>query len=414
MAYSTFAMTLALVLTRPHVGSGRRIGPAAAAVAGVAVMLVGGVLTPADLATAADILWRPLVVITSIMVMTVVARRLAVLDWLAAATDRLGGRSASRLFACVFTLSALSATVLNNDGAVLVLTPLVVGLVRRRYPRDPELIAPFAFALFMAAGVAPLIVSNPMNMIAASYAGIGFNEYARSMVPVAVAGGLVGFAVLRTVFRGELDAAPPAAPPEPVAPPGPAQRWMMLLLIGVLGAYSPVAYVGGPIWVVAATGAALAWALAVRRGVERPLASIRAEVSWDILVFLCMVFLIGNGLRNVGAVDHVAWLYARVGIATIGVLSAVGSALLNNHPMVIINMMALDSVPGAGKREMLAVLVGGDLGPRLLPMGSLAGLLWLAALRRSGVDVSLGRFARIGAIVTVPTLAVSLLLLRWL
>jgi arsenical pump membrane protein len=397
LAYSTFAMTLALVLARPRLGRGRRIGPAGAAVGGVTVMLLSGVLTPADVAAAGWILWRPLVVITSIMIMTVIAQRLEILDWLAAGTDSLAGSSASRLFTCVFGLSALSATVLNNDSAVLLLTPLVVRLVRRRYPRSPELIAPFAFAVFMAAGVAPLVVSNPMNMIAASYAGIGFNEYAASMFPIAGAGWLVAFAVVRIVFRRELRGTPvPTERPRPVPPAGTSQRWAILLLLCVLGAYSPVAYLGGPIWAVAAAGAVLAWLLAVRRGVYRPLAALRAEVSWDILVFLCMVFLIGNGLRNVGAVEHVSWLYTRVGSGTIGVLSALGSALLNNHPMVIINMMALDEVPGAGKREMLAILVGGDLGPRLLPMGSLAGLLWLAALRRLGVDIPLGRFITVG------------------
>jgi arsenical pump membrane protein len=75
-----------------------------------------------------------------------------------------------------------------------------------------------------------------------------------------------------------------------------------------------------------------------------------------------------------------------------------------------LNMLALDSA-GSGDTGVFAALVGGDLGPRLLPMGSLAGLLWLEMLRRQGVEIKLGQFMKVGAIVTVPALAASLAIL---
>ena len=98
-------------------------------------------------------------------------------------------------------------------------------------------------------------------------------------------------------------------------------------------------------------------------------------------------------------------------VALIGVSSAVGSALLNNHPMAIINALAIGGVPGPKQDLIFAALIGGDLGPRLLPMGSLAALLWLDALRRQGVHVTTARFVTIGIPLTAVTLAVSLLLL---
>ncbi len=98
------------------------------------------------------------------------------------------------------------------------------------------------------------------------------------------------------------------------------------------------------------------------------------------------------------------------GAGTVGVTSAVGSALLNIHPMSYLNMLALES-SGGGDAGVFAALIGGDLGPRLLPMGSLAGLLWLEMLRRQGVRISLRQFAFNGALVTVPTIAASLAIL---
>lgn len=96
-------------------------------------------------------------------------------------------------------------------------------------------------------------------------------------------------------------------------------------------------------------------------------------------------------------------------LVTIGVTSAVGSALIDNHPMSILNMMAIGS--GEDAKPLLAALVGGDIGPRLLPIGSLAGLLWVDLLRRNGVHVSVWQFFRLGTIVLIPTLALSLLML---
>src|SRR5262249_33909659 len=102
---------------------------------------------------------------------------------------------------------------------------------------------------------------------------------------------------------------------------------------------------------------------------------------------------------------------ARPQILSIGAFSAVGSALLNNHPMAILNALAIADLPGSDRRHVLAALIGGDLGPRLLPIGSLAGLLWLKSLARAGVPIPLAQFVRIGALVTVPALAISLAVL---
>jgi len=297
----------------------------------------------------------------------------------------------------------------NNDAAILLLTPIVVALVRRRYFEPAKLYEPFVFAVFMAAGVAPLVVSNPMNMIVAVYAGISFNQYAIRMAPIALAGWIVGFPVLYALFRRAIREAKPR--PEAVVvrrvAPTTAQLRALLLVLVVLVAYPVVAYAGGPVWIVAASGAVLALILGHHHGLGTVPTLLRKGIAFDILGFLVAVSLLGVGLRNAGVIHHLALIYAH-GSVRIGLMSALGSALVNNHPMSIINMLALHETPGAGTREALAALIGGDLGPRLSPMGSLAGLLWFDALRRLDIVVSPLRFAVIGCLVTVPTLAVSL------
>jgi arsenical pump membrane protein len=124
------------------------------------------------------------------------------------------------------------------------------------------------------------------------------------------------------------------------------------------------------------------------------------------------VLLLATALSRAGVTDQLAHLYQRspAPLPTVGTVAAIGSALFNNHPMALLHSVALAHAPN---RLVYAALVGGDLGPRLLPIGSLAGLLWLHALRTRGIEVPLSTFVRVGVIVTIPSLIVSLAVL-WL
>ena len=156
-----------------------------------------------------------------------------------------------------------------------------------------------------------------------------------------------------------------------------------------------------------AVGAVAALAL-VGDGARDRLRLCRDAISWDTLGFLVGVLVLAAGLAEVGFVDLLAAHYRGSGAAEIGVTSAAGSALLNNHPMAMLNVMALDGAPDS---HILAALVGGDLGPRLLPAGSLAGLMWVELLRRHGIEIGVGRFAAVGLAITAPALAAALWLL---
>src|SRR5690349_9310341 len=196
VAYVALAATVGLAVTRPRLGR-YRVTPGAAAVAGVLALVAARLLTPHMMLEAARVQWRPLVTLTSIMILTGVVQEVGAFERLAAHIEqRTRTRSAASAFTLVFVLAAATPSLLNNDAAILILTPLVVALTRRLYPRRPEITMAFAFAVFLAPGVAPFIVSNPMNMIVAEYAGLGFNAYAIVMVPLSLVGALLTYAVL--------------------------------------------------------------------------------------------------------------------------------------------------------------------------------------------------------------------------
>ncbi len=412
IAYTILIATLVLILARPRIGR-FRLPPSIAGLGGVAAMVALGLVRAEDFEVAARDLWSPFVTIAAIMVMTEVAVRVGLLElWAARIEART--RSATQTFTLIYCVGVLTSATLNNDAAILLMTPLALALVRRRHPGRPELLQPVAFAVFMSAGVAPLPVSNPMNMVVAEIAGIEFNAYVLRMFPVAVACWVLGYVVLRWVYASRLRSRSnensDEGSPSPPATSTVAQRRLMLVLVLVLLSYPVCGSLGGPMWIIALGGALASLVLARRYAQEQPLGLVVRGISWETLAFLFAVLILALGLARVGLVDRLAASYADAGVGQIGVSAALGSALLNNHPMSYLNLLSLRAA-GSDPLSFLAALVGGDLGPRLLPMGSLAGLLWLEQLRRGGVELPLTTFVRVGVIVTLPSLAVGLVIL---
>lgn len=414
LAYSTVFVTMGLAVSRPTFVRGKlRVSVGAAAVLGVLVLLGGGLLRLQDLWASAELQWRPLLALTCIMVMTGVVHEVGAFERIATIVELRARRtSALQTFNLIFAASVVTPSLLNNDAAILLLVPVVVPMVRRLYPDNPRMLEAFVFAVFLAPGVAPLIISNPMNMIVAEYAGVGFNAYAAKMVPISVVGGLITYAIMRIVYRDVLRLRPIAGGALELRAAHPAEKPALVFLLAVFLSYPVMAAIGAPMWGVALAGATGCTAIALHYRVSRP-RKLAGHVSLDILAFLWGVFLVVGALRTVGVVDRLAAAYAQYDggarIGVVGVVSALGSALVDNHPMSLLNMMAIGAQQDSS--PLLAALVGGDIGPRLLPIGSLAGLLWMDLLRRQGVEIGIGKFARLGTLVLIPTLAASLSML---
>jgi arsenical pump membrane protein len=418
-ALGALGLTVALVVGRPKIGRFGRLHPILGALPGVLLLALAGLLTFADVRRAVLDLWRPLVTVASVMATTAIAHHMGIFDRVARSIEIRTRGTVPHAFATVFVIGVLTATTFNNDAAILLLTPIVLPLVRRLYPRRPYLVEPFGFAVFMAAGVAPLSTSNPMNLVVAERAGIGFNAYAARMIPVSAVAALVSYAALRFAFHAQLDDAIPARGPEhgSLAPMEGHSQGILAVVAGMFLAYPILSYFDGPVWLAALLGATIIAAIGVSHGQLKPAQAVQG-VAWDILGFLFCIFLVALGLKNAGVVAILGQLYgaAHGGVAElalVGGVSAFGSALLNNHPMAALNALAVEHVSGDPRWRTLAALVGGDLGPRLLPMGSLAGLLWMEAARRVGVPIKTSAFIRAGAITTLPALAASLFVL-WL
>lgn len=416
LALSIFVATIALVIWQP-----RGLGIGWSASAGAAVALLTGVIQLSDIPVVWQIVWNATAAFIAIIIVSLLLDEAGFFEWAALHVARWGRGNGRMLFALIVLLGAAVAAVFANDGAALILTPIVVAMLAALGFGPGATLAFVMAAGFIAdAASLPLVVSNLVNIVSADFFRIGFNDYAAVMVPVNLASVTASLAILLVYFRKEIPATynqdqlklPSAAIRDPATF---KTGWavLVLLLIGFFG-LEPL---GVPVSATAAAGAVLLLAVAGRGNVISTKKVLR-EAPWQIVIFSLGMYLVVYGLRNQGLTAYISQLlntFAGYGIwgAAIGtgVLTAVLSSILNNMPTVLVGALSIDASAATGvvKEAMIyANVIGSDLGPKITPIGSLATLLWLHVLAGKGIRISWGYYFRVGAVITVPVLLITL------
>lgn len=421
-AYLVLALTVSTAIARPRVGP-VRIQPHAAAIGGALLMVLLGLLPLPVVVDTLGFLARPILTIVSLMVITLVADRAGLFRLVAWRVARLAGGNARKLFAYLFVTGTVTGALFSNDAAVLIFTPLVVLLMDE--VEDPEWSAanrvPYYFAvLYVANLVGVFVTSNPINLLVGEWFGIGFAEYTLWMAAPALASVVVSYLGLRWFFRRQIPSHCRRPGPAPV-PARPRMLWASGIVMGVtlLGFWAedftgvPIAYVAG--------GAALLL-LIVARACGESISRIPHAISWDVVLFLTGMFLVAQALRLAGltgllggAIGTASELGSGAGTLVTGLAAGGSAALMNNHPVAGSFAMAIGdlSLDAEGSRlYALAALIGGDLGPKMLPIGSLAALMWFRLLRDRGVEISYRQYIRLGIPVSLAAIVVSLLVLN--
>ena len=411
-----FLFTLVLVIWQP-----RGLGIGWSASLGAVLALILGVVHLADIAVVWGIVWNATATFVAVILISLLLDEAGFFEWAALHVARWGGGNGRRLFAFIVLLGAAVAAPFANDGAALILTPIVMAmLVALGF--SPAATLAFVMAAGFIADTAslPLVVSNLVNIVSADFFGIGFNRYAAVMLPVNIAAVLASLLVLLLYFRrgvpARYDLAQLKTPAQAIRDQDTFRAgWvvLVLLLVGFFG-LQPL---GVPVSAVAAVAAVVLLAVAARGHVIRTRQVLRGA-PWQIVVFSLGMYLVVYGLRNAGLTDRIAALldvFAQGGIwgAAIGtgVLTALLSSVMNNMPTVLIGALSIDASQASGlvKEAMVyANVIGCDLGPKITPIGSLATLLWLHVLRKKGTTIAWGTYFRVGIVLTLPVLLVTL------
>ncbi|MDH0200463.1 arsenic transporter [Comamonas aquatica] len=411
-----FVFTLVLVIWQP-----RGLGIGWSASIGATIALLLGVVHLGDIAVVWGIVWNATATFVAIILISLLLDEAGFFEWAALHVARWGRGQGLRLFAFIVLLGAVVSALFANDGAALILTPIVMAMLMA-LGFSPAATLAFVMAAGFIADTAslPLVVSNLVNIVSADFFQIGFNDYAAVMVPVNLVSVLASLAVLMLCFGRSIPAryelAQLKAPADAIRDPATFRAgWVVLalLLVGFFG-LEPL---GVPVSAVAAVAAALLLAVAARGAVISTRKVLRGA-PWQIVVFSLGMYLVVYGLRNAGLTDELAgWLnwFAQGGIwgaaLGTGLLSALLSSVMNNMPTVLVGALSIDasSASGVVKEAMVyANVIGCDLGPKITPIGSLATLLWLHVLAQKGTTIRWGYYFKLGMLLTLPVLLVTL------
>ena len=426
-AYPILLLTCSLALSQPRIGR-MKMHQAWAGLIGAALTLVSGAVSLTQVVDALRFLSVPLITIVSLMVMTVVADHSGLFRWLALQIARTAKGNARRLFFYIFGSATLVGAFFTNDAAVLIFTPLVFTLME-----DVELPGwtmankvPFYFAVLYVANLAGgLMISNPINIVVGALFSFGFLEYAAWMALPALVSMIVTYAGLRLYFGRDIPLAFDRSRVEQAKLPLSVGAKASAVVLGatLIGFFLGNSF-GLPAWKMALGGAITSVGVALWSRSSR-LGEIAGGIGWDVIVFVAGMFIISRGLRNAGLTHAIQDLLVDLGGRSLAALSgatsvvaAVASSLINNHPAADTMAFAISDMatPAAGtlaarKVLALAALIGGDLGPKMLPIGSLAAMMWFRLLRDRGVNVSFRQYVRIGVPVTLAAIFLSVLIL---
>jgi len=411
-----FLFTLTLVIWQP-----KGLGVGWSATLGAVLALVFGVVSLHDIPAVWAIIWNATATFIALIIISLLLDEAGFFEWAALHVARWARGDGRRLFAFMVLLGAAVSALFANDGAALILTPIVMSmLLALRF--SPAATLAFVMGAGFIADTAslPLVVSNLVNIVSADYFKLGFNAYAAVMVPVNLVAVAATLLVLWLYFRRDI---PLRYATDELKLPAMAVRdratfrvgWVVLLaLLASLFVLEPM---GIPVSAVAAACAAVLFAVAARGHVISTRRVLR-EAPWQIVVFSLGMYLVVYGLRNAGLTDSLVtalnWL-AGHGLWTAslgtGLIAALLSSVMNNLPSVLIGALSIHASDAQGVvREAMiyANVIGCDLGPKITPIGSLATLLWLHVLARKGVFIGWGYYFKVGLLLTVPVLLVTL------
>lgn len=433
-----FLCTISFIFWRPHVNE------AIPATVGALAVILSGSVSFTDLGVITETIGGAAVTIMATIVMAIVLESFGFFSWAAERLLEKAQGSGIRLFWLTNLFCFLMTLFVNNDGSILITTPILLMLLGRLRLKNHQKI-PYLLsgALIATASSAPIGVSNIVNLIALKIVHMDLYMHTAMMFVPASLGlaflALLLFAMFYRTLPRKLPSVgrgawihPPAAGHHPLKEAEPQRiprekqtrimRSILIFVFCVRASLFVASYIHFPVSLMAVIGSLflLAWRWIYLK--ISPADMVR-KTPWYILVFAFSMYVIIYGLRNIGLTEWLihfmqplvagSLLHASV---MMGLLLSVLSNLFNNHPALMVGTLTLTNMgldPLTLKIAYLAAVIGSDIGSLLLPIGTLATLMWMHIVKKGKVKISWKDYLKVTSTVIPITLVFTLVLLAY-
>lgn len=438
MAIFVFIMTMIVIFWRPG-----GVNEAVPATLGAVVIFFLGIVSLDDIMDIVSKIGGASITIMATVVMAVILESFGFFHWAAARLAQLAKGSGYRLYWYIQLLCFLMTLLFNNDGSILITTPILILLLKNLRLKPHEQI-PYLLsgALIATASSAPIGVSNIVNLIALKIVHMSLYMHTAMMFVPATLGLLFMSYLMFLVVKRKLPKQLPSGVFDmeemfftkqfhplkgklPVETKRKRTRLMLRILVFVFVIRCLLfvaSYLSIPIELVAVLGSIvlLVWRWYHLR--TNPI-DILKKTPWHILIFAFSMYVIIYGLHNTGLTDLMVRLCEPIvnqglfqASFIMGGLVSLLSNLFNNHPALMIGTITLTEMgldPITLKTIYLANIIGSDMGSLLLPIGTLASLIWMYILRENKINVKWKDYLNVSMIVIPISTVVTLFLLYY-
>lgn len=386
---------------------------------GGALMIILQIITEEEALETIGYNLEILVLLIGMMIIVEIMSGTGVFQWVAIKIAQLVRGNPIKILVFLSIITAVFSAVLDNVTTILLVVPVTIFLARR-LEVDPK---PFVLLQIFASNIGgtATMIGDPPNLIIASLSGLDFNDFIINLTPLIIINMavLLGSSVLylrnKLQVSNELKAGIMELSLDRTITNKKLLIQSIIVFSIVITGFLTNSFTGIGLAIIAITGASILIFLSKKKPEE-----VFAKVEWDTLFFFGGLFVLVNGIENLGIISKLSeyLLYFTKGnlkftSTLVLLLSTILSPIIGSIPHTLsFGKILVEIYPTfSGDPQVLwwSLALGACLGGNMTIVGAAANIVGAAVAKKGGIEIKFMEFFKWGTIVVIQSTILSLI-----